>query len=131
MCIADVFDENYKILINEFKCKFYKLYEDFKLPMTLKIHVIVDHYADYFEETGKIFKSTNDEHHEGIHHSVKVFESNKGFHMKKKHLGGLIHQAKCLQSILTFNGPGPVLWPRPSQPRPSHPRLSRPRPSHS
>ena len=55
MCIADVFDENYEILINEFKCKFYKLYEAFKLPMTLKIHVIVDHYADYFQETGKKF----------------------------------------------------------------------------
>ena len=78
------------------------MYEDFKLPMPLKIHVIIDHYADYFEETGKNFKSTNDEHHEGIHHSVKVFESKKGFHMKK-HLGGLIHQAKCLQSISKFN----------------------------
>ena len=52
MCIADVFDENYEILLNEFKCKFYKLYKDFKLPMTLKIHVIVDHYSDYFKETG-------------------------------------------------------------------------------
>ena len=83
MCIADVFDENYEILLNEFKCKFDKLYKDFKLPMTLKIHVIVDHYSDYFKETGKKFKSTNDEHHEGIHHSVKVFESKKGFHMKK------------------------------------------------
>ena len=80
---------------------FYKFLH-FKLPMTLKIHVIVDHYADYFKETGKNFKSTNDEHHEGIHHSVKVFESKKGFHMKK-HLGSLIHQAKCLQSISTFN----------------------------
>ena len=52
MCIADVLDENYEILINEFKCKFYKLHDDFKLPMTLKIHVIVDHYGDYFQETG-------------------------------------------------------------------------------
>ena len=52
MCIADVFDENYEILLNEFKCKFDKLYKDFKLPMTLKIHAIVDHYSDYFKETG-------------------------------------------------------------------------------
>ena len=52
---------------------FYELYEDFKLPMTLKIHVIVDHYADYFKETGIFFKSTNDERHEGIHHSSRIY----------------------------------------------------------
>ena len=98
MCIADVFDENYEILINEFKCKFYKLYEDFKLPMTLKIHVIVDHYGDYFKETGIFLKLTNGEHHEAIHHTIKVFEAKKNFLMTKN-LESLIHQAKCLQSI--------------------------------
>ena len=51
MCIAEVFDDNSEILIEEFKCKFDKLYKDFKLPMTLKVHVIVDHYSDYFKET--------------------------------------------------------------------------------
>jgi hypothetical protein len=52
--------------------------------MTLKIHVVVDHYGDYFKQTGTNFKFTNDENHEAIHHSLKVFESKKGFHMKKK-----------------------------------------------
>ena len=52
MWIAEVFDENSDILINEFKCKFDKLYTDLKLPMTLKVHIIVDHYSDYFKETG-------------------------------------------------------------------------------
>ena len=77
MCIAEVFDDNSEILINEFKCKFEKLYTDFKLPMTLKIHVIVDHYSDYFKETGKNFRTTNGEHHESIHHNIKVFETKK------------------------------------------------------
>ena len=102
MCIAEVFDDNSEILINEFKCKFDKLYTDFKLPMTLKIHVIVDHYSDYFKEIGKFFRKTNGEHHEAIHHTIKVFETKKKLYMKK-HLGSLIHQAKCLQSISTFN----------------------------
>ena len=52
--------------------------------MTLKIHVIVDHYSDYFKETGKNFRLTNGEHHEAIHHTVKEFESKKNLHMKKK-----------------------------------------------
>ena len=95
------FDDNFEILIEEFKCKFDK-YKDFKLPMTLKVHVIVHHYSDYFKETKTNFRKTNDEHHEAIHHTIKVFESKKNFYMKK-HLGSLIHQAKCLQSISTFN----------------------------
>ena len=102
MCISEKFNENYDTIINEFKCKFFKLYEHFNLPMTLKIHVIVDHYADYFKETGKNFRLTNGEHHEAIHHTIKVFESKKNLHMKK-HLGSLIHQAKCLTSISNFN----------------------------
>ena len=97
-----MFDDNSEILINEFKCKFDKLYKDFKLPMTLKVHVIFDHYSDYFKETGIFFRKTNGEHHEAIHHTIKVFEAKKNFYMKK-HLGSLIHQAKCLQSISTFN----------------------------
>ena len=75
--------DTYETIINEFKCKFDKLY-------------------DYFKETGKNFRLTNGEHHEAIHHTIKVFESKKNLHMKK-HLGSLIHQAKCLQSISTFN----------------------------
>ena len=70
-------DDNSEILINEFKCKFEKLYTDFKLPMTLKIHVIVDHYSDYFKETGNFFRKTNGEHHEAIHHTIKVFETKQ------------------------------------------------------
>ena len=89
-------------MIDEFKCKFDTLYDKFKMNMTLKIHVIVDHYGDYFKETGKNFRFTNGEHHEAIHHAIKVFEAKKGFN-QKKNLGSLIHQAKCLQSIVTFN----------------------------
>ena len=70
MCISEKFNENYDTIINEFKCKFFKVYENFNLPLTLKIHVIVDHYADYFKETGKNFRLTNG----AIHHTIKVFE---------------------------------------------------------
>ena len=71
---AYVVNEHYEICLHEFKSKFDKLYEESKLPMTLKIHVIVDHYSEYIKETETNFKSTNDEHPEGIHHTVKVFK---------------------------------------------------------
>ena len=79
MCISEDFDPNYDILLSEFKCKFDVLYEKFQLPMTLNIHIIVDHYGDYFKETGTFFKLTNGEHHEAIHHTIKVFEAKKYF----------------------------------------------------
>ena len=79
MCISEDFNPNYDILLSEFKCKFDVLYEKFQLPMTLKIPVIVDHYGDYFKETGIFFKLTNGEHHEAIHHTIKVFEAKKYF----------------------------------------------------
>ena len=76
MCISEKFDENYQVFIDEFKCKFDTLYDKLKINMTLKIHVIVDHYGDYFKETGKNFRFTNGEHHEAIHHAIKVFEAH-------------------------------------------------------
>ena len=84
MSISDKFDENYQVLIDEFKSKFDILYDKFKINMTLKVHVIVDHFGDYFKETVKKFKFTNGEHHEAIQHTLKVFESKKKIHLKKK-----------------------------------------------
>ena len=60
MCIPETLDENYQVLIDDFKCEFFNLYDKYKLNMPLKVHVIVDHYSDYFKETGKNFRLTND-----------------------------------------------------------------------
>ena len=41
-----------------FEINFWFLHEHFQLPMTLKIHVIIDHYNCYFKEMGKNFLDT-------------------------------------------------------------------------
>ena len=46
-------------VIFDFKTNFDFLYEEFNLPMTLKIHVIIHHYSEYFQWTGKTMKYTN------------------------------------------------------------------------
>ena len=53
-------------------------------PITLKIHVIFHHYEEYFEATGTNFRTTNGEHHEALHHSLKMFERKKGLNMQQK-----------------------------------------------
>ena len=42
-----------------FEINFWFLHEAFNLPMSLKVHVIIDHYAWYFTVMGKNFCETN------------------------------------------------------------------------
>ena len=102
MCIEEKLPSDFRETLAKFKDCFNKLYNNFHLNMTLKIHVIFHHYEEYFETTGTNFRTTNGEHHEAVHHSLKVFERKKGFHQQKK-LGTLLHQQKSLLSISCFN----------------------------
>ena len=102
MCTADKLSEDYCQILKDFKDSFEICYELFDMNMTLKIHIIIDHYEDFFRMTGKTMKNINGEHHEAIHHLIKDFERKRGFYMRKS-LGGLIHMQKSLQSISTFN----------------------------
>ena len=102
MCTADKLSEDYCQILKDFKDSFEICYELFDMNMTLKIHIIIDHYEDFFRMTGKTMKNINGEHHEAIHHLIKDFERKRGFYMRKN-LGGLIHMQKSLQSISTFN----------------------------
>ena len=49
-------------------------FEEFKLPMTLKIHVILDHYHDYFDWTNKTMRYTNAEITETAHSTFKCLK---------------------------------------------------------
>ena len=50
-------------IINEFRCTLDQLNEKFNLLLFSKFHIIVDHYTDYFKETGKNLKLSNAENH--------------------------------------------------------------------
>ena len=78
------------------------MYDTFQLNMTLKIHVIIHHYADYFELSGLTFRDTNGEFSEAIHSSLRIHEERLGFKVVKK-MGTIIHLQKSLQSLSTFN----------------------------
>ena len=51
------------------------------MNMTLKIHVIIHHYADFFNMKKTNMKNTNGDHHEALHHTLK---EQKGFFIRKK-----------------------------------------------
>ena len=52
---------NFEPVLNTFKSHFYYLYDNYKLNMSLKIHVIIDHYDHCFKSTGLSLKDTNGE----------------------------------------------------------------------
>ena len=70
--------------LQKFKNCFNTLYDNFNFNMTLKFHVIFHHYKEYFETTGTNFRTTHVEHHEAVHHSLKIFDRKKGFNQKEK-----------------------------------------------
>ena len=55
----------------------------FGLNLTLKMHVIKEHYKTYFKMTGKTLKDASTEYHEAVHHSHKNHEKKGGFTKRK------------------------------------------------
>ena len=102
MCTEETLNENFKEIIKNFTEAFEVVHQLFNLSQTLKIHVIMDHYSDYFEMMGKIFRGTNGEHHEALHHSLKTMERDRNLYMKRNH-GSPVHQQKSHQSISVRN----------------------------
>ena len=71
-------DPNYSEIIQDFSQKFYSMFMEYGLSMTLKIHVIIHHYKYYFDKTGKTFKYTNGEFTESAHSSLRMSEKIHG-----------------------------------------------------
>ena len=101
MCVEEKLSENYQETIENFKQAFKVVHQEFGLSQTLKIHVIFDHYSDYFAMTGKNFRETNGEHHEALHHTLKTMERDRNLYMKRNR-GGVVQQ-KSHQSISIKN----------------------------
>ena len=70
--------------------------------MTLKIHVIVDHYTDYFEWTSKTMRYTNAEFTETAHSTFKMSERIHKFKISRK-IGTPMHNEMALKSLVWHN----------------------------
>ena len=47
------------MVLYDFSVNFNYLHDNFRLNMTLKVHIILHHYQDYFDWTGKTMRFTN------------------------------------------------------------------------
>ena len=53
--------------------------------MTPKVHVILDHYPQYFEKFNKKNYETHMEHTESMHGKTKTFEKTHGYRNVRNH----------------------------------------------
>ena len=87
-----------KQVVKNFETKFYNLYMEYNLSMTLKCHIIIPHYLYFFEKGGKTMKYTNGEFPESCHSTLRQSEELHGFKVKRN-LGSPMHQQKSWQSL--------------------------------
>ena len=101
LCVAETLGD-YEEVLFDFKTNFEFLNEEFKLSMTLKIHVILEHYSDYFQWTGKTMKYTNAEFTETAHSTFKMSERIHKFKITRK-IGTPVHKELALKSLVWHN----------------------------
>ena len=66
-------DPDHRVIIENFNEQWKVLMNDHSETMPLKVHIIVDHLSDYFDEAGKTLGTTDDQFGEAAHHKVKHF----------------------------------------------------------
>ena len=86
----------------DYEVNFWHLHEQFSLPMTLKVHVILDHYMWYFGEMGTNFYNTNGEYVEAVHYSLDGHEDKRKFKVSRN-IGTDQHLKKALSSHISYN----------------------------
>ena len=65
------------------------------------MHIICDHYEDYFELTGESLLGVTDEITESVHSQYRLFEETHGYVCNKKGTPG--HVKKQQKSIVHYN----------------------------
>ena len=94
--------EDQDLILFDFSVNFEYLFENFNLNMTLKVHIILHHYKDYFDMTQKSMRFTNGEFVESTHYSIKNEERTHNFKVKRM-MGTPIHLEKSKKSLVWHN----------------------------
>ena len=90
-----------KSVLLQLRSNYFKLVNQFDLSQTVKMHIVCDHYEDYFELTGESLLSVSDEITESVHSRYRLFEETHGYLCNKKGTPG--HVKKQQKSIVHFN----------------------------
>ena len=81
VCNSECLPHNYTEVLDKFSSSWYQLQEKYKISTTPKIHIILDHLEDYFDETQITLLKTSDEIVESMH-QVVYKRLMKGYNVK-------------------------------------------------
>ena len=102
----DLDKEKVREIIEDIDDAFVMLQTEFDLSMSmpLKIHIIISHYLEFFNEKNESMLSYNDEFTESMHSAIRLFEQHhKYFNSKKGTKGHKKMQQKSTVHINRLN----------------------------
>ena len=67
LCNQQVLSSNYQKVIDDFRSSWYKLTDEYNISTTPKIHILLDHLEDYFDESNMTLIKATDELVENMH----------------------------------------------------------------
>ena len=102
MAPAQTVEIDHREKIELFRNTWLTLMRDHGQTMPLKVHIILEHLSDYFEQEGKTLRRTNDQFIEACHSKVrKFFETHPNFKHKDK--SSDTYGDAILKAIIHFN----------------------------
>ena len=90
-----------RTLISDIEEVFTKLQTHFDISMPLKMHIIIHHYRDYFEQSGETLLKYTDEFTESMHSQLRQFEES--YHYKNLKFECESHAEAQHKSIVHIN----------------------------
>ena len=93
-------DPDHRNIIEKFEEQWKVLMDEHGETMPLKVHIIVHHLSDYFDEAGKTLRTTSDQFVEAAHHKVKHFIDS---HPNYNHVDKSTYGQAALAGVTHFN----------------------------
>ena len=101
LCNSDYLPCNYTQTLDQFSDAWFILSSKFNVSTTPKIHIILDHLCDYFDEMEMTLKSVTDELTEQMHQFVEMRIVKSGY--KVKDVTSIAHGRKLFRAIRHLN----------------------------
>ena len=71
VCVAKDLDINWADFIDKYKVAFRVMFDELKLPWTLKQHIIHDHLGEWFTDQNVTLRATSGEYIESCHSALR------------------------------------------------------------
>ena len=101
VCNDDYLCANYAKVIDDFSRAWYKLRVNHDISTTPKIHIILDHLCDYFDDSEMTLKCITDELVENMHQHVEKIMMRSGY--KVKDVSNPNHGTKLFKAVMHVN----------------------------